>query len=110
MEGRDRSGADARGTIGDAELIDKQSTTKAARKVGAHLSFTALPRRLIGIGLLAILAGVCIWLWPSFDLYVVSYLKILDTGPQIIGWGFVLITAAVLAKMLLFPILNIIIR
>lgn len=110
MIGRDRAGADARGTIGDVELIDKRSRSKAARTVGAHLSLAALPRRLMGFGLLVILAGVCVWLWPSFDLYVVSYLKILDTGPQIIGWGLVLIAAAVLAKVLLFPILNIIVR
>jgi hypothetical protein len=110
MAGRDRTGVDARGTIGDVELIGKPKEGKHERLAGAHRSVGILPRKAVGVGLLVILAGLVVWVWPSFNLYVLSYLKILDAGPRIVGWVIFIIASAVVVKILLLPILDMISR
>lgn len=107
MAGRDRKGVDARGSIGDKEYITLSGQDVPAQKSG--LSSGILPGKVMGFGLLVILAGCVIWLWPIIDIFV-KYLTSLPTGPQIVGWGFILILLSVLSRIVINPIIDMILR
>jgi|GEM_PF-1681616 len=108
MKGRDRSGVDASGTIGDIELIEKDE--KSSNISHVHTVRGVLPRKAMGFGLLFVFIGFCMWLWPKLYLYVMLPLSFMDKGIQFIGWGVMIMVAALLFKIVVNPILDIILR
>ena len=109
MGGRDRSGVDARGSIGDTKIGGDSLVFPEGGVFSKHRLWI-VPHKVVGLGLLVIVAGCVIWLWPILDFYVIDEIRFLDTGPQVIAVGGILIALAVFAKLVLNPIINLIIR
>ncbi|MFH1788283.1 MAG: hypothetical protein ABH834_02745 [Candidatus Altiarchaeota archaeon] len=107
MAGRDRRGVDARGSIGDKEYITMSGGQDMPAR--SKLAFGIFPRKAMGLGMLVILAGFVIWLWPIIYVFV-RFLSSLSTGPQVVGWGFVLIFLSILSRLVLNPIIDMLLR
>jgi len=114
MGGRDRSGDDALGSIGDIEegieLIDDEKPKKPKKRIEGHEVGSFIMRKGTGLGLLAIVVGAVMWMWPIFDRAVLYYIKTEGGGMQYIMGGITLIVAAVLARIILPPIINLLLR
>lgn len=109
MKGRDRSGDDARGAIGDIDLIDFDEPDKT-RTESAEKVLGILPTKFFGVGLMVIIAGIIISLWSTIDFYILYVKTEYSLGVQLIALGFFIIILAILVKLILNPILDMILR
>jgi len=105
MGGRDMQGVDGRNALGDVgdgvELIEDAKAAPATKAAAPKELAHRVERKIARVGLLIILLGVFVWLWPKFDLLVLYQVERLALGPRLAAYGVLLIILGVILKKLI---------
>ena len=105
MGGRDMAGSDGRGALGDVgdgvELIEEPKAASAPKAAAPRELAHRVERKIARVGLLVILLGVFVWLWPKFDMLVLYQVELLSLGPRLAAYGVLLILLGVILKRLI---------
>ncbi len=96
MDGRSRKGADARGLISDVEHDAFSEDTLVEKPLKKP---TSISRKGLAAGLIVVVIGIVIWVWPSVNL-VLKFIGLLSAGPKIVAYGIVLIVITILGDAL----------
>lgn len=101
-------GSDARGSIGDMssrkgaiEPIDWGGSKTQVSPKSKHTIAETIQAKGIKIGILGIMTGVVVWVWPIFQRLVLWRIDLLPAGPKIIAYSVLVIVLAILLRIII---------